>query len=209
MVHTLARNLAKRLGDNLHSSGDKIDVYAYGLEVLLMTLITLAVVVCLAQMLGSLPTTLIFLAVFAPFRSIGGGGHLSTYSRCLSFGTCIMVGLGYGASISIQPYTLLGLVMATTMLALYTIVKWVPADTVKRPITDAKVKSRQKLYMLIAVFFWIAMTSILIKYGLHNYAFAMVTGALGSLFLMTPWGYRLLGAIDNNLNRMRGGEANV
>jgi len=209
MVHALARKLAKRLGDNLHSSGAKIDVYAYGLEVLLMTLITLAVVVCLAQMLGSVPTTLIFLAVFAPFRSIGGGGHLSTYPRCLFFGTCIMVGFGYLAAINIEPYILLGSVTATAMLALYTIVKWVPADTVKRPITDEKVRSRQKLYMLFAVCIWLVIATSLTQYGLHNYALAMVMGALGSLFLITPWGYWLLEAIDKILNRMRGGEANV
>ncbi len=209
MVHALARNLAKRLGDSLCSGGDKIDVYAYGLEVLLMTLITLAIVVFIALMLGSLPTTLIFLAVFASFRSIGGGSHLSTYPRCLFFGTCLMVGLGYWASVSVQPYILLESIIATTMIALYTIIKWVPADTVKRPITDAKVKSRQKLYMLFALCIWFVIAASLSRYGLHNYAFAMVMGALGSLYLMIPWGYWLLEAIDKNLNRMRGGEVDV
>ncbi len=208
-MHALARNLAKKLGDSLHSNGAEIDVYAYGLEVLLMTLITLAVVVCLAQMLGSLPITLIFLTVFAPFRSIGGGGHLSTYPRCLFLGTCIMVGLGYLASISISPSTISVSIMATTAIALFTIVKWVPADTAKRPIKDENIRSRQKVCMLFVVSIWFVITESLIQYGLHNYAFAMVMGALGSLFLITPWGYWLLEAIDKTLNRMRGGEANV
>ena len=208
-MHSLASNLAKRLGNSLHSSREQIDIYAYGLEVLLMTLITLAVVFGLAQLLGSAATTLVFLAVFAPFRSIGGGSHLSTYPRCLLFGTCLMVGLGYWAGISIQPYTLLGLLLLTTLLALYAIVKWIPADTVKRPITDEKVKSRQKLYMRLAVYIWFIIVATLTRYDLLNYAFAMVVGALGSLFLMTPWGYWLLEAIDKTLNNMKGGEANA
>jgi hypothetical protein len=37
----------------------------------------------------------------------------------------------------------------------------------------------------------------------------MVMGASGSLFLIIPWGYWLLEFIDKNLNRMKGGEANV
>jgi accessory gene regulator B len=208
-MHSLAINLAKKLGNSLHSGREQIDIYTYGLEVLLMTLITLAVVFCLAQLLSSTATTLIFLAVFAPFRSIGGGSHLSTYPRCLLFGTCLMVGLGYWAGISIQPYTLLGLLSLTTILALYSIVKWIPADTVKRPITDERIKSRQKLYMLLAVCSWFTIAAILTRYGLLNYALAMVMGALGSIFLIAPWGYWLLEAIDKTLNNMKGGEANA
>jgi accessory gene regulator B len=120
-----------------------------------------------------------------------------------------MVGLGYWATISIQPNTCLVAVIATTMLALYTIVKWVPADTIKRPITDEKVRFRQKLYMLSALCIWSVIAISLTQYGLRNYALAMVMGVLGSLFLITPWGYWLFETIDKILNRTRGGEANV
>jgi hypothetical protein len=63
--------------------------------------------------------------------------------------------------------------------------------------------------MLFAVCIWLVIATILTQYDLQNYALAMVMGALGSLFLITPLGYWLLEAIDKNLNRMGGGEANV
>ena len=202
MLHTMAENYARKLGDKLNSDDKQIEIYTYGLETLLLTLLTLSVVLFLAHTLAILPTTLLALAVFAVFRCVGGGAHLSTYPRCFLFGSCLMLGQGFlPATISIGLIPLLLLFVSLIVIAFYLTWKRVPADTEKRPVRDEKIRSAHKLYMSVCIIIWIIMASMLINYENYTLALAAITGAISSLFLISPWGYRLLKAIDRCLEK--------
>lgn len=202
MLHTMAENYARKLGDKLNSDDKQIEIYTYGLETSLITSASLAVVLFLAHTLAILPTTLLALAVFAVFRCVGGGAHLSTYPRCFVLSTCLMLGQGFLPSIiSIGLIPLLLLFISLIFITLYFTWKWVPADTEKRPVRDEKVRSAHKLYMSVCIIIWIISVSTLIKYGDYSLALAAITGALSSLFLISPWGYWLLRAIDKSLEK--------
>lgn len=210
MIHSLAQKLAENLGENLNADQSQIEVYAYGLEILMMSILNLMTVAILASLIGTLYPTLIFLAVFAMFRCIGGGVHLGTFTRCFIFGTSMMVGLGILSSFNLGTKILVYLFIFVLISLLYSTFKWVPADTVKRPITEEKVRLKQKIYMLAATCLWAVIILILIQRNQNPYALAMLLGAVGSLFLITPWGYRLLEVIDRELdNVFKGGETDV
>lgn len=192
----MAKNLSKTL-----NSQENIEVYAYSLQLMLISVINLVAVVLAAFLLQILPTTLAFLAVFIPFRAFGGGVHLSTISRCMIIGSCLMLGSAYlAAQIYIQPYWLDVLFVFTILFTLLCIVKWVPADTKKNPIKDFKLIRMQKRNMLISAIVWTVCVTISIYSNQNTLALSMVLGGMVSTVLMSPSGFYLMGLIDRILN---------
>jgi len=58
------------------------DVYEYGLELLLCTILNIAVILVSAGLVGKLPEGFALLAVTLPLQSCGGGYHAKTHLRC-------------------------------------------------------------------------------------------------------------------------------
>ncbi|MBO8158945.1 accessory gene regulator B family protein [Thermosyntropha sp.] len=204
MIQGIAQSIARRLGDILEARPDQIEVYAYGLELLLLPVFNFFVVFILAYIIGSLPNTLMFLAVFAPFRFFGGGVHMSTSIRCLVISTLLIVGLGTISTLSVSFLLLFILLIITFVFGVYVTAKWVPPGTDKNPITDPKIRTKQKIYMTALIIIWSVACIVIGKLQLHNYLLALILGALSSLLLMTPWGYNLIRSIDrvlDNINR--------
>lgn len=200
MIKAIASNMAKNLSKTLNSQ-ENIEVYAYSLQLMLISVINLVAVVLAAFLLQILPTTLAFLAVFIPFRAFGGGVHLSTISRCMIIGSCLMLGSAYlAAQIYIQPYWLDVLFVFTILFTLLCIVKWVPADTKKNPIKDFKLIRMQKRNMLISAIVWTVCVTISIYSNQNTLALSMVLGGMVSTVLMSPSGFYLMGLIDRILN---------
>lgn len=208
MIATVSNNIAAYLGNRLNSSQDQVEVYAYGLQILLGAMIKVVLIVFLAWALNTLNITLVLFLVFAAFRCFGGGAHLRTYPRCLVFGTSIIVGLGLLSQFYLDSTVLEVLFISTFILAIYACIKWVPAGTEKKQFTDDKVCSLQKKKLLMVIIIWSCMVVYLMGLALNTYVLAVILGAWGSLFLITPWGYQLLATIDK-LTDMKGGERYV
>lgn len=201
MIDSIALSMAKRLGDLLESK-ESVEIYAYGLRLVLMLMLNLALVFFAASLLKIIPTTLAFLAVFIPFRAFGGGVHLSTWPRCITIGSFLMLGSSYCAAVvNIQLYQLYILLLFALFITLLSIVKWVPASTEKNPINDFRIIRMQKRNMLITTTVWTCCILSFIYSGNNPIAFAMVLGAIVSAILISPFGFYLMGVIDRMLNR--------
>jgi accessory gene regulator B len=196
MIYAISNNLAAYLGKKLNSSHDNIEMYAYGMQILLGAIIKGFGIVGLAWLLNTLNTTLVLFLVFAAFRCFGGGAHLNTYSRCLIFGVSIIVGLGFLSQIYLSTITLDILFALSFIFAIYTCVKFAPADTEKKPISDEKIRLRQKKKLLLVIVIWSCTIIYLLKIDRNIFTLAMILGGLSSLLLITPLGYQLLALID-------------
>lgn len=144
MIQKVSRRTAQQLVNILESKDSSIAWYAYSIEILLILLITMTMVLGLAFLLGTIKNTLIFLAIFAPLRCIGGGVHMSTGNRCILVSTFIFVFFGHLSTLEIPVNSLTGLVIIALLLGIYTTVKWVPAGTRKHTITDTRVRNNRK-----------------------------------------------------------------
>lgn len=210
MIENMAKSIAKKLGDFLEANPEQIEIYAYGLELLILPAINFIIVFILAYIIGVLPNMFMFLAVFAPFRLWGGGVHMTTSLRCLVTSTVIIVGLSSISTLHISSVILSFILFSTLFFGIYVIVKWVPATSEKNPITDYKKQIKQKRYMTILVIIWFIGCVVLLKMNLFNYVLALILGAVSSLLLMTPWGYYFIGAIDKILDYIhKGGVTDV
>ena len=136
MIQKISRRTAQQLVNILESNDSSIAWYAYAIEILLILVTTMTMVVGLAFLLGTIKNTLIFLAIFAPLRCVGGGVHMSTANRCILVSTFIFVVFGYLSTFEIPIISLTGLVITELVLGIYTTIKWVPAGTHKQTITE-------------------------------------------------------------------------
>ena len=197
MISAISKKLANSLGTTLMTSAEQIEIYAYGLEIILGAVIKLILILFLAFLLGTLDTTIILFAFFALFRCFGGGAHLSTYPRCLVFGVCLIVGLGYLAQTTISIHALIILSALSLALNIFTCIKWVPAGTEKKYITEPFLRLRQKQKYFLVIIGWCLTLLLLIKLSLSTYGVAVLLGSFGAMLLIMPSGYWLLNTIDN------------
>ncbi|MGE4284822.1 MAG: accessory gene regulator ArgB-like protein, partial [Clostridia bacterium] len=190
MIHDISRRAAGMLGNQLEADKEQTDIFAYGLEIIIGGVVKFALVVLLAYIFGILETTLISVAAFIVFRHFGGGVHLSTYARCLSLGLLLFLTMGKLAVYDIHTKIIIGLLSVIFFLGIYIIIKWVPAGTQKKNISCKDLRSKQKLKAFIALIVWMILNAILIYHRQIQYGFALILGATGSFFFISPLGYR-------------------
>ncbi|MDD2586784.1 MAG: accessory gene regulator B family protein [Syntrophomonadaceae bacterium] len=204
MINTISRSLAVRLGGKLDVNKDSIDLYAYGLEIVLGTAVQLSIIAVLAYILGIFPTTIVFLLTFCFFRWLGGGVHLSTFVRCSAFSLVLSLSMG---SVALMEFSMLWLVVMLIMsvfIAVYVCIAWVPAGTEKKMISDKKLRLKQKKEMLLFLTIWVFVVTLCMGYN-SSYVLASLLGLLWSCFMIMPCGYRFMGVIDNFFKK-EGGE---
>lgn len=86
MLYKVSAKLAKKLVE--HSEDEKEDVYIYGLELIISTVVELASILLISYLLFELKSGLIFLIMFVPLRLFTGGYHAKTYGKCFVISNC-------------------------------------------------------------------------------------------------------------------------
>lgn len=195
-LSSVSRKAAYYLGKNLCSSPDKIEIYAYGLEILLGAAIKLLVIVVGALCWGTFNTTMVLLVTYAALRWFGGGAHMSSYFKCFLSGTIIIVGLGKVSQFNLRSPTLTELTIFTIVFAVYVCLRWAPGDSEKKPIRDKQIRLRQKRKMIVIIVIYGLVILYSRQCGQLTYVLAMILGCISSVFLITPWGYRLFAVVD-------------
>ena len=200
MIKVFARRIAVTMGTQLQADRDRVEIFAYGLEIIIGTFVQLTLLLLSSIIMDTFITTMICLTAFASLRYFGGGVHLSTYYRCSAIGVSLLLGLGKLAAIDLSFKPLIVISLSALLLGTYTISRWAPAGTEKKQIKDELIRLRQRKKAFLVLTVWSVITTVLIKQELNADAFAAVLGVFGSLFLITPWGYRAVKALDNILN---------
>ncbi|MDO4541109.1 MAG: accessory gene regulator B family protein [Syntrophomonadaceae bacterium] len=204
MIHELSLRWGQSIADTLNTE-EKAATYALGLELIIIQGISLVVILGLAAALGLMKTTLLFLAIFIPFRIWGGGPHLASFACCLPVSCILILGPAWGAAAAIWPSPVLaGAAGAGLLLGVWAVARWVPADTEKYPITDPQVRRQRKRIMARCLLLWSMATGFCFLQAYGTAAQALVAGAGISLLLMSPAGYTLMGFIDKIFEKEEG-----
>ncbi|NJD02934.1 MAG: accessory regulator AgrB [Ruminiclostridium sp.] len=199
VINTLSYKLAHSLSAELNHTHEKKRVYYYGFQIVIGGLVKGILLVLLAFLLGILHSTLSVLFFFAALRIVAGGYHMDNYNRCMftSFGIFILLGLMVEHTYIYWNFTLLvALSVSAFAAALISSVKWAPADTPYKPITDPKKRKNLKILSIIVVFAWLAADIILIINKLNFYVLAGCSGMLMAAFIISPAGYRFFDFIS-------------
>ena len=188
------------MGTQLQVDRDRVEIFTYGLEIILGTFVQLTLLLLLSIIMDTFITTTICLIAFASLRCFGGGVHLNTYYGCLAAGVSLLLGMGKLATMDVNPGVLKVTSVFALLLGVYIIFKWAPAGTEKKQIKDESIRLRQRKKALFVLTVWFVITLVLIKQELTPTAFAAALGTIGSLFFITPWGYGAVKALNNILN---------
>lgn len=86
MLHNISKKLAKKLADYLED--EKEDIYIYGLELIISTVVGLVSILLISNMLSELKSGLLFIIMFVPLRLFTGGYHAATYGKCFVISNC-------------------------------------------------------------------------------------------------------------------------
>ncbi len=83
MLRSLIDTITKLMCENDIIEKKDIDIYSYGLELLLNNIITVLLLFLIGFFLGAVGSTIIFTGIFISLKRYTGGFHCSTYGKCL------------------------------------------------------------------------------------------------------------------------------
>ena len=198
-INVISYRLAHSLTAELDHTHEKKRVYYYGFQVVIGGLVKGILLVLLTLLLGIFHSTFSVLFFFAALRIFAGGYHMDNYTKCMitSFAIFILLGLVVEYTYIYWNITALTVLSVPAFAAaLISSIKWAPADTPYKPITNPKKIKNLKVLSIIVVFAWLVADIVLMFNKLNFYVLAGCLGMLMAAFIISPAGYRFFDFIS-------------
>lgn len=82
MICQISEKILKFTSKHIEISSEMKDVYQYGIEITLSSMLNMTLVLLCSLILGNILAGILYLFIFIFLRSFSGGYHASTYFRC-------------------------------------------------------------------------------------------------------------------------------
>lgn len=82
MIKRLADNLTKFICSHVGMPPEMVEVYRYGFEITISSLLNIILVLCCGLIIGDILASVVYLFVFILLRIFTGGYHATSYLRC-------------------------------------------------------------------------------------------------------------------------------
>lgn len=193
MKKKILNNVINNIKKNDKSiTNEQIEVIAYGLESLYLTLTKITIIILLSIVLGIFKETLLMLLFYNIIRLFAFGLHAKNSIACLITSLILFIG---GAYLSIYlnlnlTIKILLSIICTIMIAIYA-----PADTEKRPLINKKKRNRFKILSIITS---IVMTCLIAYLNDNPVSNFMLIGFIEATIMILPITYKLYGLSYNN-----------
>lgn len=159
MISFLSSKITKLLYEKEIIEEDKKEIYQYGFEIFISSLISLMIVLIIAILTGYILESIVFYSVFVLTRQYCGGYHAKTYLKCNIIFTIIYTGILLFSNIILDKYSLLYMCI---FLIMYSATIWgfSPIENENKPLSEGeKVKNRRVSIVLSII--WIILSSLL------------------------------------------------
>ena len=171
---------------------EQIEIIAYGLEGIYLTITKMIVLFCLAYILGIMKEFVILLLSYNVIRSQAFGIHATKSIYCLISSCLMFIGGALLCKYLVIPFwcSYSIAIICDICLLLYA-----PADTYKRPLVNKKKRKRFKLIsfalgIIYTVFIIVFRTSPIVDY--------LVIGLLEAVLMILPITYKIFHLPYNN-----------
>jgi accessory gene regulator B len=143
VIHKFATMIADSLHKNEVIEVEQKDIYAYGYEVILSSILNLSLVLVSGILLHQIPNAIIFYLVFVITRLYSGGYHANSYLKCnVIFVMVFLITI----AVSKLLYQEMSFVYLLVFLSIYigSILEYAPIENANKKLTDEdKLKFRK------------------------------------------------------------------
>lgn len=216
-MEKISNFLATKLSTELNLDNEKKQIIQYGMFAIIQIIVTVATVAFGGIILGVAIEALILMFTASTLRRYSGGAHATTPLRCLFIGTsiCLLQAILVVIADNLIQSNIILLILGALIyiLSYYMITKYVPVDSVKKPIRSEAKKRRMKKgakKIINMEFLIVLVLLVLMSWNIRNcqrYIFCIYLGVIWQMFTITELGHKLIYGIDSwfdiNINILR------
>lgn len=192
MLRSCSQKLSQIIVVGLGNEKYNREVLEYGLEILLGTALKFCSIAVISMILRTFPETMLSLVAFGSIRNFAGGVHCRTYALCYMTGVSMFVLNGLAIKYITVPLNYLIWVNDFFfIISLFITLKWVPAGTEKKVVSDLFTRQKLKGITMIVLGLLFILTNIFYYMGRFNLLKAVFLGAFEEMLFVTPFGYKM------------------
>lgn len=196
MVNQIACYLVKKMKNNKVIDENDMDLYVFGVEIFLITLIKALGIFIIASLLGLLKEAIAFISAFSTLRMQAGGVHLKSFWQCFIVTNIIIFSCIFLTKILPINHTLIYQIIIL-VISIILVLVFAPVDTENKPLNELEKKSYRKRSICIIIIGSI----IIISFGLLHDSF-VIYGNIVSLGFFSE-GITLLPLLKKSANNKK------
>ena len=178
-----SRNLIKKYYPEYDE--EKLEIIEYGLEGIYLTFTKMFIIMGLAYLLGILLEVFLLTLEYNLIRFTAFGLHATKSIYCLITSLLMFVG---GTIIVLNVFIPFVIKIMVSIICVYYIYRYAPADTEKRPIVSPK---RRKIYKTISTITALIFTILIIVFNKHILSNYLLIGMIEAVIMIHPTVYKI------------------
>ncbi len=179
LITTVSKRISLFLCQKNIIASEDADIYQYGFEILISTILSTLIVLGIGIVLKMVPLSILYCVVFSTLRQMTGGYHADTYFKCnLSFGILSFCVLALTKFLSHETLYSWGIHLLILLFAALVIIVYAPVENPNKPLDDEE-KKKNRIFAIAASLLLSAVSCICIK---NHYIISILIGL--TLFLV-------------------------
>lgn len=179
MISSISYKIAKILYENDEEKSVGLDMYRYGLELLISSFVNILAIIGLSCILGCIMEMLLYILFFAVLRISAGGYHAPTHFKCLFIYSIISFTFVQLLRIVDQSGFSMPVILSACVIAFMLVYKYAPVDSENKPLSPDenrlyKKRSRQAVIVQVLVIL------VLAAFGRDQYIY--ILSCAGGMF---------------------------
>ena len=171
---------------------DEIDIMAYGLETIYLTVTKLVVIFLTAYVLGIFKEMILLLLTYNVIRSQAFGIHASKSIYCLISSLVMFIGGALICKYCVIPFEIM---VSIAIVCNVCLLLYAPADTYKRPLVNVK---KRKRFKFVSFTFGIVYTILIILFRDYSIVNYLLFGMIEAIIMILPITYKIFNLPYNN-----------
>lgn len=181
---------------------EKLEIIEYGLEGIYLSVTKLIIIFSLAYILGIALEVFLLTLAYNAIRFTAFGLHATKSIYCLISSLIMFVG---GTMLVININIPLFIKIIISIICVYYLYRYAPADTEKRPIVS---KKRRKIYKTISTITGIIFTILIIVFNKNIISNYLLVGMIESVIMIHPTIYKIFKLPYDNYKLYNSGLSN-
>lgn len=179
MILILSKKIARYIDENNDTKGVPLEVYEYGLELVISTIFSCMFILSVAWIFGLIIEAVVYIMFFGFLRIWAGGYHASTHLKCcvtyaiFAFATIFLM-RSFNFELSIQTIGV-GIVC---IISIYLVFRYAPVDTENKPLSKSEYDLYKRRSRIFVVSFSFSIFLVTLAIPTLTYYATIATGAV-------------------------------